>query len=68
MKAYLGYYFIFSPPQSWDVRNKIDSLGNADSNMFCHSYVLVSRVWLQVGIISIIIMGLYFIFKGNKKC
>ena len=74
LKTYLGYYFIFSPPDSYKVAGAFtgrpkDFYKNLNIRLTksFNSNIIASRFFIQIVTILLLTVGLIFLFKDTKR-
>ncbi len=67
-KAYIGYWFLFSPPDGYDVYYAIygHHCSSSDSRD-CSSRIVTSRIGVQMVTIIIVAAGLVLVCGGNRR-
>jgi len=72
LEKYMGYHFLFLPPNERDVYEAV--LGRTPSSTIshghlsvCSSHIITSRVWLQIVTVVVASLGLLVLFAEKKN-
>ena len=64
---YMGYHFLFEPPSVEDIRTMVEyPYTTKDSLQYYSFHIIATRIWVQISVVSIATVGLFFLFSGRR--
>jgi hypothetical protein len=68
VSKYMGYHFLFKPPTESDISIAITGRPSQNSSFLrsCNFHIIATRIWIQIAVVSIATVGLFFLFSGRR--